>query len=552
MRRVRNICFIALGALVVVFVAAGVAWAVDTHRNDDRVERNTTLAGRSIGGLKGPQLEAAVAAVAEKYRSSAVVIEAPDSTFTTNASDLGMTIDTAATVRDALRVGRRGNVVSRIRSWASGFLHDHKAPVRVSVDEKSVRAVIDAKDQGPKTAPVEPVVKAKPGGTGFTIVDGKPGKGIDPLKVVRALPTAAVAGGPVRVKVDRGEVDPRYSTADAENLQKQAEAATNAPLPVTAGATSASIPSTTLRSWTSSQVADDGMHLVVDAAMASSDLAKLMAKATTPAQETTFTLSNGAPVAKLGTAGSACCADDAPQLVQRALFGTDKPILPLKLPMKPVPPTLDAAAVAKLGIKEQVSTFTTNYPAGQPRVTNIHRMADIVKGTVIMPGETFSLNGTVGERTLAKGFVVDHQINDKGEFDEAVGGGVSQFATTTFNAAFFAGLDYGEYQSHTIYISRYPYGREATVSWQHPDLQVKNTTPYGIMLWATYTDTSITVSMYSTKYMASVTQSGQTSSTFGPNCTRVTTERTRKYLDGRTVVDHVFANYQPEEGVKCN
>ena len=551
MRRVRNICFIALGALVVLFVAAGVAWAVDSHRNDDRVERNTTLAGRSIGGLKGPQLEAAVAAVAEKYRSSAVVIEAPDSTFTTNASDLGMTIDTAATVRDALRVGHRGNVVSRIRSWAGGFLHDHKAPVRVTVDERSVRAVIDAKDQGPKTPPVEPVVKAKSGGTGFMIVDGKPGKGIDPLKVMRALPTAAVSGGPVRVKVDRGDVDPRYSAADAENLQKEAEAATNAALPVTAGATTASIPSTTLRSWTSSQAADDGLHLVIDAAMASSDLAKLMAKATTPAQETTFTLTNGVPVAKLGSAGSTCCGDDAPQLIERALFGADKPILPLKLPMKPVPPTLDAAAVAKLGIKEQVSTFTTNYPAGQPRVTNIHRMADIVKGAVIMPGETFSLNGAVGERTLAKGFVVDHQINDKGEFDEAVGGGVSQFATTTFNAAFFAGLDYGEYQSHTIYISRYPYGREATVSWQHPDLQVKNTTPYGIMLWATYTDTSITVSMYSTKYMASVTQSGQTSSTFGPNCTKVTTERTRKYLDGRTVVDNVFANYQPAEGVKC-
>ena len=54
---------------------------------------------------------------------------------------------------------------------------------------------------------------------------------------------------------------------------------------------------------------------------------------------------------------------------------------------------------------------------------------------------------------------------------EAVGGGISQFATTLFNAAFFAGLDIPEYQSHSIYITRYPYGREATLSYPAPDLE---------------------------------------------------------------------------------
>jgi vancomycin resistance protein YoaR len=223
----------------------------------------------------------------------------------------------------------------------------------------------------------------------------------------------------------------------------------------------------------------------------------------------------------------------------------------VQLPLRTVPPRINPENLATIGIKEQVATFTTNHPAGQPRVTNIHRMADMVKGQVIMPGETFSLNGFVGERTVAKGFVVDHQINDEGKFDEAVGGGVSQFATTTFNAAFFGGLDYGEYQSHTIYISRYPFGREATVSWRHPDLQLKNSTPYAVGIWATYTDTTLTVSLYSTRFLASVTQSAQSSAPFGPGCTKVTTERTRRYLDGRVAVDHVFALYQPAEGVKC-
>ena len=85
----------------------------------------------------------------------------------------------------------------------------------------------------------------------------------------------------------------------------------------------------------------------------------------------------------------------------------------------------------------------------------------------------------MGLRAIENGVLVD-----------TVGGGISQFATTTFNAAFFGGLDLVEYQSHSIYISRYPYGREATLSFPKPDLVIGNNTPYGVLIWPTYTGTS--------------------------------------------------------------
>ncbi|MFP5326705.1 MAG: VanW family protein, partial [Acidimicrobiia bacterium] len=199
-------------------------------------------------------------------------------------------------------------------------------------------------------------------------------------------------------------------------------------------------------------------------------------------------------------------------------------------------------------IVEPIATFTTSHPAGQPRVQNIHRIADMLRGTVILPGETFSVNGTVGRRTKANGFVAAPVI-EEGRFSEGVGGGISQFATTLFNAAFHGGLDFGEYQSHSIYISRYPYGREATLSYPHPDLQIKNTTPHGVLIWPEYTERTITVTLYSTRF-ATGEQTGQSESQRG-NCTRVTTERTRTYVDGRTKVDQVFATYRPAEGVNC-
>jgi vancomycin resistance protein YoaR len=159
------------------------------------------------------------------------------------------------------------------------------------------------------------------------------------------------------------------------------------------------------------------------------------------------------------------------------------------------------------------------------------------------------VNEFVGERTTEKGFVPAGTIQF-GRFEDAVGGGISQFATTMFNAAFFAGLQFEEYQSHSLYIDRYPYGREATLSYPHPDLVVTNDTPYGVLLWPTYTGSSITMQMWSTPYW-DVEQTGQNSYPAG-QCTQVETFRSRTNPDGVTENDEVFALYRPGEGLDCN
>ena len=101
----------------------------------------------------------------------------------------------------------------------------------------------------------------------------------------------------------------------------------------------------------------------------------------------------------------------------------------------------------------------------------------------------------------------------------------------------------------SIYISRYPYGREATLSYPKPDLVIRNPTPHGVLIWTSYTPSSVTVTLYSTRW-ARGEQTGQSESKVG-ECTRVRTERTRTFVDGRTAVDAFFALYRPEEGVRC-
>jgi vancomycin resistance protein YoaR len=234
-----------------------------------------------------------------------------------------------------------------------------------------------------------------------------------------------------------------------------------------------------------------------------------------------------------------------------AALQANTPTLALSVVQQPATLTTDAAQ--KLGIVEEVGQPdmfgpTTHHACCESRVTNIHLIADIVRGHVIMPGDTFSVNDFVGQRTASRGFV-DAPVIYNASDSHDIGGGVSQFATTLFNASFFAGLDLVSYQSHSLYISRYPRGREATISWPAPDLKIKNSTPYGILIWPTYDATTLTVHLYSTHYV-DVT-AGATSDAKSGVCTRVTTPRVRTYLDGHTVNDSVFALYQPAEGIAC-
>ena len=145
---------------------------------------------------------------------------------------------------------------------------------------------------------------------------------------------------------------------------------------------------------------------------------------------------------------------------------------------------------------ELVSRFRTFYPPGQPRVINIRRAAQILDRTVLQPGERFSMNQALGKRTRARGFVGAPSISGPIHID-SVGGGVSQVATTLYNAAFFAGLRVIAHTPHSFYISRYPKGREATISWGGPELVFQNDWNAPLLMRLKTTPTSITIWFYS-------------------------------------------------------
>ena len=542
-RRALRVAAVAAVAVAVVLVV----WAVDTNASEGKVGRNVTLGGRPIAGMTPAEVEAAVAELGARYREADVEVEAPDGGFRAKASELGLSVVQDATAADALKVGRTGNVAARVHGWARSFVAERDAPVRITVDEKAMARIVAERDPR-RTPPVEPSLTVKD--DKVAPKPGEPGRGISPPSVLAALQEAGPKGLPLRVSVDRDALPPRFGVEEAQRLADRAEQLSAGGLPVTAGPAAATVPASVVRGWFKTQATEEELRLTVDASDAPDALAELFPKPAVAPVDAGFTVSGGRVSITPAKAGTACCGPGAVNAIQAALLSRSADdSAPVTLPLKSLPPKRDEDDARKLGISEPIGTFTTNHAAGEPRVRNIHRIADIIQGAVIAPGATFSINDYVGRRTVEKGFVAAPIIDENYKFTDDVGGGISQFATTIFNAAFFAGLDIPSYYMHGIYISRYPYGRESTISYPAPDVKIRNNTPYGVLIWPTYTNTSITVTLYSTRYVTGE-QTGQTTEKQGV-CTAVTTERTRTYVDGRRTTDRFSGVYSPAEGVKC-
>ena len=542
------------GALVpiVALLAIVAAWAIDTGAAGGQVLRNVELAGVDIGGLPSDDLLERIEELDDRMTDRVVDIETPERTYETTAEAIGLRIDEVATAEAALDEGREAALPIRPFAWLSSFAAPRDAPVHFVVDRQVARTTMRRLEGDALVSPQEPKIESPDGGP-FEVVPGQPGSGIDPETLASALVAAAEdtpADERVVVQIRQGDLSPRLDDSVAEAAAARANSLTGTTLSVTAADLTIQLVPRELRRLVEARELEDTIAIGLDTDALLEVLDTELAPVDVEPVEASITLVDGRPTVSPSVTGVSCCSEAHAEAVEDA-FQAGRSEITLEL--EEVRPDLTTEEAEALGIVEEVGSPdafgpTTRHACCQNRVQNIHRIADIVRGAIIEPGETFSVNEFVGRRTLEKGFVADGVIYD-GELTQDVGGGVSQFATTLFNAALFAGLDFGEYQSHSLYISRYPKGHEATISFPHPDLQIINSSEYGVMIWPEYTDTSITVRLYSTRHIDVVV--GEPRSSSAGNCTRWTTPRTRTYPDGRVENDTVGATYRPGEGVDC-
>jgi vancomycin resistance protein YoaR len=293
------------------------------------------------------------------------------------------------------------------------------------------------------------------------------------------------------------EVQPTVSADAAQKALDTARAAVSGPFTVRVDSVTATIPATALGKALSFAADKGQLAPALDGTVLRAAVAPALASVETPGHDATFAIVKGKPVVVPAKVGKGVNADLLATDVLAALTSGGPRSIDAQIGT--IDPKLTTAQAKALGVTERMSSFTQHFPYAAYRVQNIGQAARSIDGTLLLPGETFSLNKTLGERTSANGYTKGFVIGPGGVFKEDLGGGVSTSATATWTAAFYAGLERVHTQAHSIWISRYRAGLEATVAWGSFDMSFRNDTPHAVYLTTVMRNTSITVAIWGTK-----------------------------------------------------
>ncbi|MFG1877652.1 VanW family protein [Sphaerisporangium sp. NPDC049003] len=402
--------------------------------------------------------------------------------------DAGLTIDVEATVADA-----KTGFPSPLAVWHS-LTGDRVLPLRISTNSaklsQRVRKIAKQVDRPAHEGAI--VYK----GTTPQIIPPKEGVVLDQRATGEAIKRAFV-NAPASVSLPVIPVRPRAGKAAFDGHLEMARRAVSAPIVLANGSRRVTLSPPVIAAHLSFAADQRGVvRPRFDAWTAAAGLStRLVGVAETP-REAGFVIEGGAPKLVHARTGKGVDAAKLAAAVADVVTGGGSRTIPVSLAI--TQPLLTDEAAMKLGVKEQIGFFTTYFPCCAARVTNIHKAADLVDGRLVKPGETFSLNEVVGKPDAARGFVPAQAIEDD-RLVIAVGGGVSQLATTMYNAAYTAGMEDVEHTAHAFHVSRYPPGRDAAVSYPETDLRWRNDTEHGVLVEASYSATSVTVTLWSTK-----------------------------------------------------
>lgn len=217
------------------------------------------------------------------------------------------------------------------------------------------------------------------------------------------------------------------------------------------------------------------------------------------AKDAQIVLEDGEPTIVPAVIGTGLAPEQLAGVVADAALSTDDRVAAAEL--AETEPEFSTADAEELGVVEVVGEYATPYPYDPTRTQNLVNGAANISGTLVKPGEEFSLIEALGPITTANGYVSSGVV-ENGFATQALGGGLSQISTTTFNAAFEAGMEDIEHKPHSRWFQRYPPGREATIYAPSLDMRWGNNTPYGVLVqaWVSSSDGNVHVRLWSTDY----------------------------------------------------
>lgn len=486
---------IGLGSTLGALVLLGGAWVGGWAATGTTLPPNTEIEGVRLGGLSSTDAEAKLRADLAERAAAPLTVTVGEQALTKTPQELGLVVDYPASVQ-AAGGGRSWNPVDIVRNLAGGS----PLPAVVVVDDATGSAALGELADRVNVDPTNATLTFE--GVTPRVTDAVPGTVLDTEATLDAVADAYLGSTEVAGVTSSTEADITSQEA-TQALEAVAGPAVSAPIQISADGTTFEV--------TPEMVAGALTFVPEGGELAASVDAEALLEAAQPALEpfgftkpkdARFTFTNGKPTIVPSADGVGIAASDLAEAVEGAMTrASDRTG---SVDVGPQQAGFTTADAEKLGVKEITGEFTTTFPATAYRVNNIGKSAGLVNGVLLKPGEEFSMNKVLGPRTLARGWMAGGAI-DGGKVVERMGGGISQTTTTTFNAIFFAGLEDVQHKPHSLYFSRYPMGREATLDYDSVEMIFRNNTQYGVLMQA-FTNNpkvggtgTVTVRVWSTK-----------------------------------------------------
>lgn len=486
-RALRRTLIIAVGAIGVLALIYG----VDVVRSAGDVPRGVTVKGVPVGGISRTAAEQRLREQFEPRASRPITVQAGDVTTTLDPRRAGLTLDWPATLDQAGKQPR--NPWTRLASlWRT-----REVGVVTAEDRTAVTNAVQQLRTQTDREPVEGTIRFE--GARPIAVQPRTGQHLDVAATTDLILTQWLGGGTVHAPVTTQPVRTTAAGIQAA-LHDVVGPAVAAPVTVTGedGHNAMLAPEVIAAALRFAPDSRGGLTTTIDNPTVIAALNPQLESSQRPAKNAEVLIQGAAPVVLPSVDGRGI--DWAASLLPLLdVLHHAGPQRTLAASYVTVPPTLSTEQANALGITTQIGTFTTSGFATDSGV-NIRRVAEQVNGAILRPGETFSLNGYTGPRTAATGYV-DAGIIDHGRPSRGIGGGISQFATTMYNATYFAGMTDVDHKEHSYYISRYPAAREATVFEGAIDLKFRDDAPTGVLIQTAWTPTSITVTLWGTKHV---------------------------------------------------
>lgn len=465
--------------LAVAVVLLGGAYVGAAYYFKDRQPAGMSVAGVDIGSLTREQAHDVLDRQLAEVTSTPITVRAPvpgepePEELTLVPDGAGLSLDLDATLDGATRLSFRPQDL-----WAHLAGKDQELPLRTAVDRPALDAAVGRLAEDFDQDPTEGELAIGP--DGVESQDAVPGRSLQVEPTADEVETAWLTRGwPVEPDREVGaqteEVAPELTQAEINRFtQEVLDPALGAPVLVTATrgnddaddevSATAELAARDLRQVLSVELSDGRLSLAVDEEALLDRVRQDLGQLEAGPVDATVRLAGSDVEVVPARVGYALEEDGLTEDVLAALSkeGEERTVEAEVAVVEPAIPTQASEEWAFETMGSFVSAFPTG-PANEARTANLRAGVGHVNGTVVMPGEQFSLGAALGEISTAAGYVEAPVIMD-GRLVMGLGGGLSQISTVVFNTSWNSGVQLDAHMPHTFYIARYPAGREATLA----------------------------------------------------------------------------------------